>query len=96
MKKTQLLELGLKPDQIKAIQHIHGEDMSKLQIKLKSSAAREHYINAISGMIPLVKRSDDLRRILDLVNHIYYLETRAKIENQEESNEKEETNDEAK
>lgn len=89
MKKMELLGLGLTPEQVKTVMCIHSEDMSNLRLKQGKSMEREGYINAITNMLPLIKRRDDLKQIIALVNRLYYLEARSEEENTEENSSEE-------
>ena len=63
MKKSELQALGLDDKTIRAVQEIHGRDITKLARKAQdpgAAAVRE----AIKTMLPMVKSIDSLSRIL--------------------------------
>ena len=75
MKKSELQALGLDDKTIRAVQEIHGRDITKLARKAQdpgAAAVRE----AIKTMLPMVKSIDSLSRILREVNYQYYVENR--------------------
>ena len=75
MTKSELTALGLDAETIKAVQRLHGQDMQRAAGKLQSSS-KEDIRTAIAAMLPVIRREENLKALLNQVNYLYYAETR--------------------
>lgn len=73
MKKAELEALGLDAEQIRAVQALNGRDMERAE---KRPGKCEAMQAAIIGMLPMLKRSENLKSVLTQVNYLYYTENR--------------------
>lgn len=77
MKKSELEALGLSAETIKAIQIIHGRDINALQAKGGAKTQNKDIRDAISAMLPMIRKRENLTELLRRVNSLYYIENRA-------------------
>lgn len=73
MKKAELEALGLDAEQIRAVQEMNGRDQERAA---KRPGKCEALQTAIIGMLPMIRRSDNLKAVLTQVNYLYYAENR--------------------
>lgn len=70
MKRAELTKLGLSKEQIKGVQELHRRDMQYVDM----NGPKTKLIDAITGMLPTLRKPDHLRDVLTHVTRLYYLE----------------------
>ena len=78
MKKEELQSLGLTPEQIKAVQVIHGKDMTALRKKLEERMDNTAKRQAIIMMMNVLETVESLDKLLLTATSAYYFESKTK------------------
>lgn len=64
MKKTELMELGLTPEQIKAVQEIHGKDITRERRIAAEGIENASIRTAINGIVSVLEKPESLAKVL--------------------------------
>lgn len=70
MNKGEILALGVPADRVRDFQALYNRDMRKAAAHLTENPARA----AISAMLPMIRRPENLRQLLTSINFMYWVE----------------------
>lgn len=80
MKTSELTALGLTREQARAVQQLHGRDVTELQRKFDAAPDRAKNVQlreACAAVLLTLRRPSSLRRVLDYAVNVHYRETHA-------------------
>lgn len=77
MTKTELLNIGLTPEQVREVQKLHGRDI--VRHKERGEPEENQRIrDAIAGLLPMLRRKIILKQLLAEASRLYYEESQRK------------------
>lgn len=77
MTKTELLNIGLTPEQVREVQKLHGRDI--VRHKERGEPEENQRIrDAIAGLLPMLRRKIVLKQLLAEASRLYYEESQRK------------------
>ena len=77
MKTSELIALGLTREQARAVQQLHGKDITELRSRLDASPDRVKNVQlreSIAAMLLTLHKTTSLRRVLGYVANVHYWE----------------------
>ena len=77
MTKTELLNIGLTPEQVREVQKLHGRDIVRHKERGEPEENQE-IRNAVAGLLPMLRRKIVLKQLLAEASRLYYEESQRK------------------